>query len=60
MFKAIPLILIAIGIYIGVLYGDEITDVLGQDTINQLEEVVEETVENGKDNILENLKELND
>lgn len=60
MFKTIPLILIAIGVYIGVFYGDEITEVLGQDTLNQLEEVVEETVENGKDNILENLKELND
>ncbi|MGS0676358.1 hypothetical protein [Shewanella sp. 0m-4] len=56
MLKSIPMILIAIGIYIGVQYNDEIIDLLGQDTIDQIEEAVED----GKDNVLDKLKDINE
>ncbi|ABV88045.1 conserved hypothetical protein [Shewanella pealeana ATCC 700345] len=56
MFKIIPMMLIAIGVYIGMQYDDEIIDLFGQNTIDQIEEAVEDS----KDDILDKLKDINE
>lgn len=55
MLRIIPLLLIVIGIYIGVQYKDSITDLLGQDSIDNIENAVDKGADAAKDK-LEELK----
>ncbi|MCG6212870.1 hypothetical protein K6U56_12970 [Vibrio furnissii] len=56
MLRLIPLLLIVVGVYIGVQYKDTITDWLGQDTLDQIEQAVSDGTDRVKDK-LEELKE---
>lgn len=53
MFKLFAIILIALGIYVGVNYTDEINNVVESDTFEQ----VQEKLVDGKDKLVEKLEE---
>ncbi|MCG6215005.1 hypothetical protein [Vibrio furnissii] len=54
MLRLIPLLLIVVGVYIGVQYKDTITDWLGQDALDQIEQAVSD----GSDRVKDKLEEL--
>lgn len=59
MFKTIALILIIIGVYIGVTYKETITDTLGNEQIESIQEKVNNTLENGKEAASKAIDEFN-
>ena len=72
MFKIIAILLIAAGIYIGVTYNEEITDIVETDAFEQVQEKLEDlgdsdaleqlkdSIEEGKDKLVDTIEEIND
>ena len=72
MFKIIAILLIAAGIYIGVTYNEEITDIVETDAFEQVQDHCEElgdsdafeqltdTLEEGKDKLADTIDEIKD
>ena len=55
MLKIFSLFFIVAGIYVGVQYKDTIVDVLGQDSLDQVEDAIGE----GKELLVDKIDELN-
>lgn len=72
MFKIIAVLLIAVGIYIGVTYNEEITDIVETDAFEQVQDQLEDlgdsdafeqlkdTLEEGKDKLADTIDEIKD
>ena len=56
MYKLLALLLICLGIYIGVNYGDEVQQIMDTDVAEQ----VQDQLEMGKEKIKDQLNELKD
>ncbi|WP_256612240.1 hypothetical protein [Vibrio ostreae] len=53
-----PIILIVTGIYIGMQYKDTLIDWLGQDSLDNIEDLATEMVSQSGDAIVDKLKEM--
>lgn len=72
MFKIIAILLIAVGIYIGVTYNEEITDIVETDAFEQVQDKLEElgdsdafeqlkdSIAEGKDKLVDTIDEIKD
>ena len=54
MLRLISLLLIVIGIYIGIQYKEPLLNLLGQDSLNQVEDVIND----GKDVLIDKIEQL--
>ncbi len=56
MYKLLAVILICLGIFIGMNYGDEVQDIMDTDVAEQVQDKLEE----GKDNLVDKFDEITD
>lgn len=56
MYKILAIILICLGIFIGMNYGDEVQEIMDSDVAEQVQDKLEE----GKDNLVDKLGEIKD
>lgn len=56
MYKFLAIILICLGVYIGMNYGDEVQDIMNTDVAEQVQDKLEE----GKENLVDKLDEIKD